>query len=62
MDPNENLKRQRELVKEIQEENAKQYEDQEILASCAVELAELVEAMDEWISKRGFLPNDWSQS
>lgn len=47
MDPNATLRRLRELC---------------ALDNChlfAVEIADLFEALDEWISKGGFLPEDW---
>lgn len=30
-----------------------------IMAECGENLAEYVEAMDEWLSKGGFLPKEW---
>lgn len=50
MDPNANLKEQRELAKKILEENNREDVDR---------LAELVLALDEWLSKGGFPPTDW---
>jgi len=51
MDPNENLREQRRLVRRILDTD-----DLSSKAGLAVRLAELVEALDEWISRGGFLP------
>jgi hypothetical protein len=51
MDPDENLKEQREIVDRILDGNEENY----------VKLAELVEALDKWISKGGFLPKAWAR-
>ncbi len=53
MDPNENLKRQRVLVKRIL--NSLRASEQ------STELAELVEALDQWITNGGFLPKPWAR-
>lgn len=67
MDPQANIERQRELAKEIGEyidENTPDdglIEDAEIVECVAergVELAELVQALDEWRLKGGFDPYD----
>jgi hypothetical protein len=57
MDPNANLKEQRHLVSEIQNPrtSAKQRKEH------TYRLAELSEAMDEWLSNGGFLPKAWSR-
>lgn len=62
MDPNENLKRQRELAAEI----IKLYEIETSLNDYKLvplgnELAEHVQALDEWLAKGGFLPEGWSR-
>lgn len=52
MDPDETLKQIRQLVKE--------YNQPGWLDRCDVEqLVELVEALDLWLSKGGFLPAAW---
>lgn len=51
MDPNANLKEQRELVKKLRGDTST-YDD-------AIRLTELVEALDEWIRNGGALPSDW---
>jgi hypothetical protein len=55
MDPNANLKEMREIAKTIL--SGEEYDT----GYDAVRLAELVEALDEWITKGGFLPEAWSK-
>ena len=60
MDPEANLKETRELCKKIY----KNYEDPDsngVDQDDAARLVELVEAMDGWLSKKGFLPKDWQR-
>lgn len=54
MDPNETLRRIRDLAEKINAKPAVHY-----LAAYAEELAEHVEALDGWLSKGGFLPRGW---
>jgi hypothetical protein len=64
MDPNANLKRQRELSAFLLSDKADDLLDQEPalnLMAAATELAELVEALDGWLSNKGFLPGRWSR-
>lgn len=56
MDPNANLKEQIELACKLQD-----YERDDD-ASDVCRLAELVLALNEWISKGGFLPAKWVKS
>lgn len=57
MDPNENLKEQRKIVAEI---NAARDADADAFDFDKVmRLADLVQAMDEWMTKGGFLPEAW---
>lgn len=49
MDPNEALKKIRELLK-----------IRRLSREESAELQELVEGLDEWITKGGFLPSSWS--
>jgi hypothetical protein len=58
MDPDANLKEQRELVRDI-----RRYIENEGRAPTddTDRLVDLVEALDEWIVKGGFLPRDWRQ-
>jgi len=51
MDPDATLKMIRELAAEV----ACRAVDPD-----AVELAELVQSLDEWISRGGFLPKEWA--
>lgn len=54
MNPNANLQEQRRIVASI---IAEDYLPQDV-----VYLAELVEALDNWITSGGFLPADWKRS
>ncbi len=58
MDPNANLKEQRELAEFILSHNITLTDD----VDKADRLAELVLALDEWISKGGFLPAGWANA
>lgn len=51
MDPNETLAKLRRLAANVHNYGA-EYDDGE-------EFAELVVALDEWLSQGGFLPADW---
>jgi len=58
MDPNASLKGIRDLVKTI----VKDYEDPEgngVDQDDAASLASYCETLDAWLSKGGFLPQDW---
>lgn len=57
MDPNKNLKEQRELAKELVEDMNDMPDS--ILEPKVERLAELVCSLDEWLSKGGFFPNAW---
>lgn len=63
MDPDQCLAEIRELYKRLQDPTPSnktlttvQYEH------AAYELAEKMQAMDEWLQKGGFLPTEWSSS
>ncbi len=67
MDPNANLKEQREYVVEIREvldacEDGGEYTFEQAMALgiLADGLQERVKALDEWITKGGFLPIEWN--
>ncbi len=60
MDPNENLKEQLELVKEILAEGGCDEPDMQEMEHKSIRLAELIEALDGWIRKGGFLPKAWA--
>jgi hypothetical protein len=55
MDVNETLRRLRQLI--VDQELADSSEES---AKLGWEAAELFRALDEWLSKGGFLPDDWS--
>jgi len=66
MDPDANLAEQRRIVCAIQTigdscDDAGVYTDDQAdaLADHAARLAELVEALDEWIVRGGYLPEPW---
>jgi len=56
MDPNETLRLIRLTIKQMRVD-----EDPGVRKAHADELAEYVEALDEWLSKGGFLPYEWSK-
>ena len=58
MDPNANLAGQRRLVASLREQV---YSDMPPSHQDIRRLLELVEALDEWITKGGFLPKDWER-
>jgi hypothetical protein len=58
MDPQTNLQEQRSLVRQINE--ALDSEQDDVITLLAERLAEKVEALDEWLSKGGFLPKAWT--
>lgn len=67
MDPDANLKEQREIAAALLAADDRRHPDTGTLQSADVadyehngsRLAELVQALDEWISNRGFLPAAW---
>ena len=58
MDPNSNLQEQRRLGREILEQTDKGLPVNE---EAIVRFVELAQAMDEWLSKGGFLPGKWER-
>ena len=56
MDPDENLKNQLKLAKRILDGRG----SEDDLIFDATELAELVENLNDWLSRRGFLPKRWN--
>lgn len=56
MDPNANLKEQLDLTKRILEADP---DSHGVIHDDAARLAELVEALHEWLVGGGFLPADW---
>lgn len=59
MDPDANLREQREIAKRIVA-LAETGEDDQQLGEEGIRLAELVLALDEWLTNGGFLPTDWA--
>lgn len=58
MDPNANLEEQRRLVKLLLDGSITTDRARSVTAH---RLAELIEALDGWLSKGGFLPESWAQ-
>lgn len=58
MDPEANLREQRHLVARI---NA-QWDNDEETTELGFRLAELVQALDEWLSHGGFAPSAWGRT
>lgn len=56
MDPNANIKEQLELSNEILNVE----HPSEVDANAAYRLAELVQALDGWLTGQGFLPKRWT--
>lgn len=54
MDPDANLNEQRRVVARI-------LADERVSEGDFYRLAELVEALDQWLQKGGFLPKDWQR-
>jgi hypothetical protein len=52
MDPDEALRNMRDALKRVQESSSD--------AEAAAELADAAEALDGWLSRGGFLPQDWA--
>jgi hypothetical protein len=62
MDPNANLEELRRLAAEILNMTVEQMGETETgdLMARATRLAELIEALDGWLTKGGFLPSAWN--
>ena len=56
MDPNETLRCLRALSKQIIKEN-----ENEEMPDNGMHMANIFQALDEWIVKGGFLPQDWQK-
>ena len=66
MDPNANLQEQRKLAARLLELPADELgnytpAEQSEAYFAGLRLAELVEALDQWITKGGFLPDGWQR-
>jgi hypothetical protein len=59
MDPDANLQEQRRIAERLLDDN--QRHDPYHREQDALRLAELVQALDEWITKGGFLPPSWGK-
>lgn len=57
MDPNETLNQIRALVARIEAVREDEYLD---LVELGRDLAESANALDEWLSKGGYVPDDWA--
>lgn len=61
MDPNENLRRQREVASIILDPpDRSQVFPYSTMVDAAEDLAALVRSMDEWLRRGGFPPDDWN--
>lgn len=58
MDPNETLRRLRGLTERV---HCGEVMSDDEIENVMEELAELVDALDEWITKGGFLPKAWQE-
>jgi len=58
MDPNSNLEEQRSILERVNDDSGEYEFDSDDL----LRLAELAQALDEWIIGGGFLPNAWLKS
>lgn len=61
MDPNANLEEQRRIVMRMLDHSCSVSCSCNQCAHDGARLAELVKALDEWITKGGFLPQAWSR-
>lgn len=63
MDPEANLKELLELSEEVLNGDLDDFDQSEVyaVAEKATRMAELVQALDGWIKKGGFLPKSWSK-
>lgn len=62
MDPNENLRQQRLWARKIEEEiESDGPNSTSNVIEASVQLAALVQALDQWIVNGGFLPSEWTR-
>lgn len=66
MDPTANLKEQLQLTREILDEDVQHIPECEPCGVCGClgrgeRLAELVQALNDWLTKGGFLPGPWAE-
>jgi hypothetical protein len=62
MDPNENLREQRALAEQLADGFNGDQDSAANYMNDAARLAELQQALDEWITGGGFLPNGWART
>lgn len=62
MDPNETLRRLRELLSTRQNLDDDDQDNDQELIRVGDDIAELVEALDTWLTKGGFLPAAWTRN
>lgn len=60
MDPNATLAEIRRIILRITSNNDGQWQGEDLKKQDRDRLVELTQAMDEWLSKGGFLPDQWS--
>ena len=58
MDPDETLRLLRLTIKQMQSEGHRDFA--EVFIAHAEEVIEYFEALDEWLTKGGFYPQDWA--
>lgn len=58
MDPNATLKRIRGIVAVMNDPDTRPHVD---IEQALTELCELNDALDQWLSKGGFLPSEWER-
>jgi hypothetical protein len=61
MDPNENVKRQRQVADQIIAAMEDGNITNSMICTLADDLAELVVALDDWLTNGGFLPSEWTR-
>lgn len=59
MDPNANLEEIRRLIESLREDTFDREDD---ISDDVLHLLDLVESLDRWICRGGFLPSEWLQS
>lgn len=62
MDPNATLAEARQAVADVRAHQDDETDDTVCSALDAIRVAEAFEALDEWLSKGGFLPEAWAGS
>lgn len=60
MDPDMTLRLMRDYIRRVRDSVQGEGTDPDILRIEADQLAEYADALDQWLSKGGFLPKDWA--